>query len=404
MAEVEQLLAQGYEVFDFEAVEYLRYGLFLRKFLRTDFVCRLKLKPRPTRARPRARRPKGGTTPRNPAALRDLLREVMIRNRRSRVGVRFPPRRAAIYSLTLTPPERQLYDELTAYIRRQLRAQFQGTDGHSPRKSSGPQQMALMTLQKELCSTPQAVARTLKKMVDRQAEAEPELVEQLVRAWGIVESRKIQATLSILAEHPGKFLIFTDYLPTLEALQAALTAAGEETVVFHGGLSAAERVEAVRSFQRSARVMVSTRSGGEGHNLQFCHQMINFDLPWNPMRIEQRVGRLHRLGQKEPVTIFNLAAVDTIEARVLDLLARKIRMFELVIGELDLILGELGEERGFERYIEEAWAGSQSEAELAEMLAELETILDQAETNYQQVRAASDELSDLIDAFDELLR
>jgi SNF2 family DNA or RNA helicase len=241
-------------------------------------------------------------------------------------------------------------------------------------------------------------------MVDKQAEAELELVTQLVRAWGIVEGRKIEVALSILAEHPGKFLIFTDYLPTLEALQTALTAAGEETVVFHGGLSTAERVEAVRAFQRSARVMVSTRSGGEGHNLQFCHQMINFDLPWNPMRIEQRVGRLHRLGQKEPVTIFNLAAIDTIEAQVLDLLARKIRMFELVIGELDLILGELGEERSFERYIEEAWAGSQSEEELTHMLAELETILDQAEANYQQVRAASDELSDLIDAFDEVLR
>ena len=79
-------------------------------------------------------------------------------------------------------------------------------------------------------------------------------------------------------------------------------------------------------------------------------------------------------------------------------------MFELVIGELDLILGELGDQRGFERYLEDAWAGSQSEAELAQMVAELELLLDQAQVSYAQIRTASDELSDLIDAFDEVIR
>jgi SNF2 family DNA or RNA helicase len=323
----------------------------------------------------------------------------MIRNRRSRVAVRFPPRKAAIYSLELSPAERRLYDNVTAYIREKLQQDRIAAD--TKRKSTGFLRMTLMTLQKELCSSPQAVARTLKKMVDRQTD--PDLVEQLVLAWGIPQGRKVEATLSILEQHPGKFLIFTDYLPTLHALGHTLQAAGYQTVLFHGGMSALERVEAVRTFQRSARVMISTRSGGEGHNLQFCHQMINFDLPWNPMRIEQRVGRLHRLGQQEPVTIFNLAATNTIEAYLLDLLAHKIRMFELVIGELDLILGELGDERSFERYIEAAWADSQSEAELAQMVAELEKILAQAQVTYQEIRSASDELSDLIDAFDEVV-
>jgi SNF2 family DNA or RNA helicase len=226
----------------------------------------------------------------------------------------------------------------------------------------------------------------------------------LILAWGIAQGRKMAATLQLLADYPGKFLIFTDYLPTLHALQAALNEAGYETVVFHGGLSPAERIEAVRAFRQKApvRVMISTQSGSEGHNLQFCCQMINYDLPWNPMRIEQRVGRLHRLGQPETVTIFNLAANDTIEAYILDLLAHKIRMFELVIGELDLILGELGEQRSFEDYIEQVWTESRSEEELLQMIVDLNRVLEGAVKTYEEVRSTSDELSDWLEAYDEV--
>jgi SNF2 family DNA or RNA helicase len=161
-------------------------------------------------------------------------------------------------------------------------------------------------------------------------------------------------------------------------------------------MSSHERIEAVRDFRKSARVMISTQSGGEGHNLQFCHQMINYDLPWNPMRIEQRIGRIHRLGQKHEVVIFNLSASHTIEAYVLDLLARKIRMFELVIGELDLILGELDDRRGFEAYVQGAWAGSRSEAELLQRIAELEALINRARDSYEQIKGTSDDLSELI--------
>jgi len=387
--EVKQLLAQGYVVDDFEAIEYQHRGLF-KTSLRNDFVCRLRLKSQ----QPARRR----TTPRNPAALRQLLREVMIRNRRRSVGVRMPPRCAAIYSLNLTPAERELYDKVTAYIRVQLRRQAETAPG----QSSGPLRMSLISLQKQLCSSPQAVGRALQSLVDRQSN--PALVEQLILAWGISQGRKTAAVLELLQSYPGKFLIFTDYLPSLQALQASLTEAGYETVVFHGGLSTAERVEAVRAFQLKpeVRAMISTQSGSEGHNLQFCQQMINYDLPWNPMRIEQRVGRLHRLGQQETVSIFNLAANDTVEAYILDLLAHKIRMFELVIGELDLILGELGEERSFEDYIEQAWAGSQSEAQLRQMITDLEASLKRALKTYEAVREVSDELSDLLEAYDEV--
>lgn len=393
LAEVQQLIAAGYEVVDFEAVTYTASGLF-RSRPRLEFVCRLTLKAQPDQKR--RRRPAARPEPRNPAALRQILREVMVRHRRSSVGLRFPPRRAAVYALNLTPDERRLYEGLTAYIREQL--QFAKTRA----EAMGPLKMTLMTLQKQLCSSPQAVNRSLKRLIAQQAEPDPRLVEYFTLSLNIYQGRKVEATLQLLNEFPGKFLIFTDYLPTLQALQEALDEAGIEAVTFHGGLSSLDRVEMVRRFRGPARVMISSQSGSEGHNLQFCHQLINFDLPWNPMRIEQRVGRLHRLGQPEAVSIFNLAANDTIEAYVLDLLARKIRMFELVIGELDLILGQLAETDSFEQSVEKAWAESGSEAELRRMMAELGLLLDQAGETYQEIRSVSDSLSDLLEAYDEV--
>jgi superfamily II DNA or RNA helicase len=384
VVQVRQLLDDGYELHDFEAIR--------PHFWADDqFVCRLRLN-RDEDNRPRARtRP---LTPTNPIALRQLLQEVMIRNRRSHVGIELPPRRAAIYAFHLPPEERELYDKTTMYIRHLLRELPAG-------QSRGALRMSLITLQKQLCSTPQAAIPALRRLVG-QHPTDPLPAEALVLALGIQECQKIAATRQLLAEFPGKFLIFADFLPSVEALHAALTADGIEAVTFHGGMSALERAGAVRRFRHSARVMISTQSGSEGHNLQFCHQLINFDLPWNPMRLEQRVGRLHRLGQTEPVSIFNLSAADTIEAYILNVLAHKIRMFELVIGELDLILGQLDDRRGFEQRLESAWADSQSEADLLRMMADLENILVDARQTYQTIRAKSDDLSDLLDAIDEV--
>ena len=88
-------------------------------------------------------------------------------------------------------------------------------------------------------------------------------------------------------------------------------------------------------------MLISTEAGGEGRNFQFCHNLVNYDLPWNPMKIEQRIGRLDRIGQKHPVKIFNFSMLGTIEERVLDVLTNRIRVFEETIGGLDPILGEV---------------------------------------------------------------
>ncbi len=109
-------------------------------------------------------------------------------------------------------------------------------------------------------------------------------------------------------------------------------------------------------FRGRAQVLIATEAGGEGINLQFCHHMINFDLPWNPMRVEQRIGRVHRLGQTEDVKIYNLCTLGTIEEYIISLLHEKINLFELVIGELDHILERFDKGEAIEQQLAKALA------------------------------------------------
>ncbi|WP_247747043.1 DEAD/DEAH box helicase [Alkalihalobacillus sp. BA299] len=133
---------------------------------------------------------------------------------------------------------------------------------------------------------------------------------------------------------------------------------GFKVAEFHGGLRRKEKEDQVTYFREEADVLVSTEVGGEGRNLQFCHGMINYDIPWNPMAIEQRIGRIHRIGQEKDVYVYNLVAKQTIEHHILNLLDRKINMFELVVGEVDMILGDIEEKNDFADLVMDAWVKS----------------------------------------------
>jgi len=328
--------------------------------------------------------------PKNTRSLRRLLNDVMIRNRRSKVDIQFPKRQAAIYHLAMSEPEWRLYSDVTDYIRRR----FRDVDSNKHLR------LTLVTLQRELSSSPQAVASTLRKMVQDRAHGEntrAELQRFLTLAESIPIGRKLTAVREILQRYPGKFLIFTEYRQTLDTIVRHLQEGGIQTVGFHGGLSIEQKEAAVAAFKGDMRVMVSTESGAEGRNLQFCHQLINYDLPWNPMRVEQRIGRLHRLGQAHDVTIFNLSCNETIEAHVLDLLARKIRMFELVIGELDMILGNMDGVKSFEDLLREAWETAASEDDLRQRINRLGEVLVHARSDYDRVREANELLDWALD-------
>ena len=121
-----------------------------------------------------------------------------------------------------------------------------------------------------------------------------------------------------------KILIFTEFVPTQMMMAEFLKDRGISVVTLNGSLSMEERKQVQVSFAENVRVLISTDAGGEGLNLQFCHVIINYDIPWNPMRLEQRIGRVDRIGQKKVVRALNLVFEDTVEHRVREVLEEKL--------------------------------------------------------------------------------
>jgi len=309
------------------------------------------------------RRDKLTPRPQTVDQLHTLLAEAMVRNRRSTVAVRLTRRFAQTLRVAPLPAEQALYADLTRFVK-----------GHLRREDSPLSRMALITLQKELGSSGPAAAATLDRLAQaaKLAVAESQVLSGLAeRARRQIESAKVERLLALLRDFPDKIVIFTQFRMTQDHLFRVLSQAGEPAALFHGGLSRREKEQAIRAFQGPTRILLSTESGSEGRNLQFCHAICNFDLPWNPMRIEQRIGRLSRIGQTRDVHVFNLVSSGTIEADLLHLLEAKINMFELVIGEIEMILGNLDEEREFEDIVFDLWAQSEDEDQFGRRMEEL---------------------------------
>src|SRR6266581_1498844 len=309
--------------------------------------------------------------PRDPEALRALTHEVMIRTRRSSVvdDLDLPPRRPRHPEVRLTKAEADLYDRTTQFLRRLYREGF--VQPHEPeedaeegtprrrRSGKGMLQLAVIHLRQRLCSSAKALAESL----EHPAEGErisPEyrtIARQLAqRATKIKTHAKLNVLTAVLRETPDRVVVFSDHRPTIQLIEERVRGLGRQPIVYWGAHTTPERDKRIRAFHADERsVLIATRAGSEGRNLQFCNVLVNYDLPWNPMVVEQRIGRLHRIGQTREVHIVNLAAAGTIESYILELLDRKIKLFELVVGELDLILGEFGGAQEFEGRLAEEW-------------------------------------------------
>jgi SNF2 family DNA or RNA helicase len=163
-------------------------------------------------------------------------------------------------------------------------------------------------------------------------------------------------------------IVFTEYRATQEYFQKYLAQHEISSVPYRGGFNRGKKDWMMDLFKRRSQVMIATEAGGEGINLQFCNNVINYDLPWNPMRVEQRIGRVHRLGQTRDVEIYNLSTKGTIEEYILLLLHEKINMFERVIGSLDAILERLTQGQSVESSLAKIILESKSEEEIRSKL------------------------------------
>ncbi len=325
--------------------------------------------------------------PKNRGLLRDLLADVMVRHTRSQVNLKLPPRQAHTVRLSLSAEERALYDDVSAFIRGQLSGEREAGS------VSQVDRFTLQALQREIGSSPLAAEPTLRALADQprlQAWREGLLAlaerASRVKAWAKAGALEKLLHSLVAGESGEKILIFTHFRRTLELLSQRLEKMGLSFAVYHGGMSGQAKEAAIAAFEKEFQVLLSTEAAGEGRNLQFCRTMINFDLPWNPMRIEQRVGRIHRIGQTREVRIYNLSAQGTVEDFILEVLDRKLNMFELVIGEMDMILGQLTEEHDFEDLILDIWVQSQTAAEIASGFEQLGNELVKARQAYSKTR------------------
>ena len=329
--------------------------------------------------------------PQNTGRLAALLSETMIRTTRASTSIRFPRRDVTNVMFDLSPPERELYDNVTRFVRRVLHAH------REPRR--GAIKLTLLTLQKELGSSTFAAVPTLGKLLAREGPGlERSEMEELLRAARAIEANaKLEGLVKLVQGSRDKFVIFTQFRATLEYLSRSLRALGIKVALFHGALSLREKEAAIGQFRDRARVLISTEAGGEGRNLQFCHLLVNYDLPWNPMRIEQRIGRLHRLGQTHDVHVFNFSARNTVEAYVLQIVHEKINMFRTVIGDLDMVMGPYAEAGTFEDAVFRIWAAARGERDLDREFGKLGTALLVGRKRYESVEELDRQLLDEVD-------
>lgn len=248
---------------------------------------------------------------------------------------------------------------------------------------------------------------------------------------------------------PEKAIIFTDSTKTQEYIARSLVEVGraEGLILFNGsndspganeiykewltankegdvitGIPAVDRRKAlVDYFRTTGKIMIATKAAAEGINLQFCSMVVNYDLPWNPQRVEQRIGRAHRFGQKYDVVVVNFSNKGNVaEARILELLAGKFHLFESVFGASDEVLGAIEDGFDFEKKINEILNNSRSDADIDAAFKELETqyateitsemaaakskVFDNLDPNVQdRLKAYDSQSNDVLNKFERLL-
>ena len=318
--------------------------------------------------------------PANPERLRELMRGAMIRNTRAVVALKLPRRHAVTIRVDGQPGEPEAYAELAAAAR-----QLAADDG------SGGKRLALRHLLVAAGSSPPAAAAAVARFAGRRPD---DLVwRALAGRWAAFGAGgKEMALLELLRRNPAeKKLVFVHARETLTHLADLLSKARMAFARFDGRLSGPEKDAAIAKFRDEVPVLLCTESGGEGRNIQFCNTLVNFDLPWNPMAIEQRIGRIDRIGQNREVFVFNLVTRGTIEEQVLALLDEKISMFELVVGEAGAILGGIEDDREFPELLLDAWLET-TEAGRAEAFDLLGRRLEDARRQHECAKALDEAL------------
>jgi SNF2 family DNA or RNA helicase len=270
--------------------------------------------------------------------LQSKLDNVMIRNQREETSIDFTNREVHTEVFEPSRNEEKLYDAVTDHVRTHY-------------SSKDARHLVLITLQKEVVSSPFAVAGTIDRWLadsdKRLSSAERSSLSKIQSIVADIDVTTKQQRLSNIVEtiqdqlETARLVVFTQFRPTQDAIADRVEELDLPAHIVNGDLSSKAKERKVADFEREGGVMVATDSISEGRNMQFCNVLVNYDLPWNPMKVEQRIGRVDRIGQDREVHVFNMALEDTVEEHVLDKLFGKIDLFNQSIGGLRDILSRM---------------------------------------------------------------
>ncbi|WP_414573325.1 DEAD/DEAH box helicase [Nostoc sp. CCY 9925] len=318
---------------------------------------------------------RNGRVPKNPEKLRSLMREVMVRNTRALVDVKLPKRFATTITVTPAAGEEKLYQDLSEYLRS---------------SEDKLDRLSRTNLLMRAGSSPGALADSLKQLTKRLPDEELKSLAR--RAAQVKQVEKAKVLVEMLSKSSQKTLVFTTHKATSTYLTQTLQAANIPFAEFTGGMSLKQKDEAIAAFRDNVSVLLASETGGEGRNIQFANAIVNYDLPWNPMKIEQRIGRIHRIGQTQDVFIFNFCLKGSIEEYILRILHDKINMFELVVGEIETILGNVDDEFDFSEIVMDIWLKHQVKPELDTAFEQLADNLLKAKNQYQQIQELDEQI------------
>ena len=279
--------------------------------------------------------------PLNPYELKRKLNQLMVRRKRSETKINYTKRIPKVVPVDLTKPEMEVYEEMCDLIKKQY---FSASGNEINGK------LAVYALLPKITSSIASAKESLTNMINNEKyhEKTKDRAQRILNAYNNLKTdSKINKLLDIVQDNftnipDSKMLIYTKHPTTLRYIAEQLRPLGLKVIEFVGGLDREEKTKRILEFKNSAEIMISTETGCEGLNFQFCNSLINYDLPWNPMSVEQRIGRLDRIGQKRDMNIYSLATKGTMEEHVVDLIINKMCCVGLVIGELPIILFNLG--------------------------------------------------------------
>jgi hypothetical protein len=359
------------------------------------------------------------------ADLKARLAPVVVRTLRRQVKeyVKFTARRSMVEDFAPTPEEQALYDRVSDYLRREdlyaiplarralfvlvyrkilasssfaLAATLDRLAEGLEQKVAGVECAAQADLLLDLDgfseeaeelfddgaprSRAGAAARSMKsELAELRACARlARSIQSNAKADALVRGLDRAFTVAKACGWPEKAVVFTEFRRTQAHLAKLLASRGYSVTCLSGDVSGADRRQAlVDEFRERTQILLMTEAGAEGLNLQFCNLVVNYDLPWNPQRVEQRIGRCHRYGQQRDVLVLNfLNRRNAADARLYELLAQKLALFDGVFGSSDEILGALGSGVDFERRVLDIYQSCRSSEEIDQAFSRLQTDLD----------------------------